>query len=221
LLSSGHGAQTLWDAIHIAAAELLILHPSSIDMGTRPLHANTAVNALHFAFHAATAPRVRLLILLQATAWVGDFFRVHLNDQVLIETRLFDLEGVQQPPSARDAAQELFAELPPRTYESRGRGYILVNREARTELSRKAFAIANQGPEAAALFMQAARSALCMKAITEAHEFKLPCALFEDYELVSHPWRPRLLAASTHWLHGRQSPDSQLLQEVRHAIQKL
>ena len=221
LLSAGHGAQSLWDGVHIAAAELLILHPSTIDMGTRPLHANTAANALHFAFHASTAPRVRLLILLQATAWAGDFVRVHLNDQVLKETSLFDLEGVGQPALARDAVQELFDQLPPRTYEPKGRVYILVDRDARTELGRKAFAIANQGPEAAALFMRAARSSLCTKAVTEAHEFKLPSALFEDYELVSPLWRPRLLAASTHWLHGRQSPDSELLQQVRQALQKL
>jgi hypothetical protein len=88
-------------------------------------------------------------------------------------------------------------------------------------LGRKAYAIANQGPEAADLFMQAARGWLCAKAVTEAHEFKLPAAVFEDCELVSPRWRPRLLAASAHWLHGRQSPDSELLQQAREAIQKL
>ena len=136
---------------------------------------------------------------------------------------MVDLEGARPPASARDAVQELFDELPPRTYDlsskTRG-GYALVNREARTELGRKAFALANQAPEATALYMQAARSWLCAKAAIEAHEFKLPTALFEDCELVSPLWRPRLLAASAHWLHGRQSPDSELLQQVRQAIQE-
>jgi hypothetical protein len=113
LLSAEHGAQSLWDAVHIAAAELLILHPSTIDMGARPLHANTAVNALHYAFHTSSAPRVRLLILLQATAWVGDFIRVHLNNHVRENMRLLDLEGVPPPAPARDAVQELLDELPP------------------------------------------------------------------------------------------------------------
>jgi hypothetical protein len=69
--------------------------------------------------------------------------------------------------------------------------------------------------------MQTARRWLCAKAAVEAHEFKLPAALFEDDELVSPTWRPRLLAASAHWLHGRQSPDSALLQQVRQALQRL
>lgn len=224
LLSEGLGAQPLWDALHVAAAELLILHPSSVEMGGRPLHVNTTVNALHFAFHASGTPTVRLLILLQATAWVGDFIRVHLNHQTLKETRLFELEGARPGATARESVEELFDQLPPRTYDLSSKtpgGYALVNRDARTEFGRKAFAIAKQGPEAAALYMQAARSWLCAKAAVEAHEFKLPTALFEDYELVSPLWRPRVLAASAHWLHGRQSPDSQLLQQVRQAIQKL
>jgi hypothetical protein len=224
LLSRGRGAQSVWDALHIAAAELLILHPSSIEMGGRPLHVNTTVNALHFAFHASLTPRVRLLILLQATAWVADFIRAHLSDEMMRDTKLFDLEGADPPSSARDAVQALFDELPPRTYDlssnTRG-GYALVNRDARTELGRKTFALANQGAEVAALYMQAARNWLCAKAAIEAHEFKLPAALFEDYEFVSPPWRNRLLAAAAHWLHGRQSPDSPLLQQARQAIQKL
>jgi hypothetical protein len=68
--------------------------------------------------------------------------------------------------------------------------------------------------------MQAARSWLCAKAVVEAHEFKLPAALFEDYELVSPQWRPRLLAASAHWLHGSQSRDSEMFMQARHALQK-
>jgi hypothetical protein len=222
LLTAGRGAQVLWDALHVAAAELLILHPSNIRMGGRPLHLNTALNALHFAFETSLTPRVRLLILLQATAWVCDFIRANLNNQMLKESRLFELDGARAPASVRDAVQEIFDQLPPRLLPPKAPGgYLLVKREARTELGRKAFAVANQAPEAASLYMQAARRWLCAKAVTEAHEFKLPAALFEDYELVSPQWRPRLLAASAHWLHGRQSPDSDLLQQARQAIQKL
>jgi hypothetical protein len=120
--------------------------------------------------------------------------------------------------------QELFEQLPPRTYDlsskTRG-GYALVKREARVELGRKAFALVDREPAAAGRYMAAARGWLCAKAAVEAHEFKLPAALFEDYELVSPEWRPRLLAASAHWLHGRQSPDSALLRAARQEIQKL
>jgi hypothetical protein len=223
-LTAGVGAQPLWDALHVAAAELLILHASDTGMAGRPLHANTTVNALHFAFNASTSARVRLLILLQATAWVGDFVRSHLGDKLLNDTKPVDLEGALPPASAKEAVQELFEQLPPRTYDlsskTRG-GYALVNREARMELGRKVFALVDREPAATQQYMDAARGWLCAKAAVEAHEFKLPAALFEDYELVSPACRPRLLAASAHWLHGRQSPDSPLLREAREEIQKL
>ena len=222
ILAEGRGAQAVWDALHVAAAELLILHPANNRIGGRPLHLNTTVNALHHAFETSVTPRIRLLILLQATAWVGDFFRVHLDTQMLKESKLVDLEGARPATSVRDAVQEFFDELPPRILPPKTPGgYVLIKREARTEMGRKAFALANQGPEAARLYMHAARHWLCAKAVIEAHEFKLPAALFEDYELVSPLWRPRLLAGSAHWLHGSQSPDSELLQQARRESQKL
>jgi hypothetical protein len=119
--------------------------------------------------------------------------------------------------------REVFAGLPPRTYDQSPRtsgGYRLVNREARSEIGRKVFALVQQEPATAPLYMQAARNWLCAKAAIEAHEYKLPAALFEDYELVSPAWRPRLLAASAHWLHGSQSPDSQLVRLVQEELPK-
>src|SRR5262245_11333401 len=43
----------------------------------------------------------------------------------------------------------------------------------------------------------------------------LPAAMFEDYQLVSPEWRPRLLVASIQWLHGRNSADAPALLQVR------
>jgi hypothetical protein len=193
-------------------------------MAARPLHANTTANALHYAFNTSSVPRIRLLILLQAIAWIGDFVRSHLGDEMLSDTKPVDLGGSLPVASATEAVQELFEQLPPRTYDLSSRtkgGYALVQRDARADLGRQVFALVNQDPAAAGLYMQAARNWLCAKAVVEAHEFKLPAAMFEDYSLVSPEWRPRLLAASAHWLHGKQSPDSQLLREARGEIQKL
>lgn len=225
-LSRGCGAQPLWDALHVAAAELLILHPSGSGMAGRPLHLNTTVNALRFAFNASSAPRVRLLILLQATAWVADFIRVHLGDKAVNDSKLIDLAGAQAPASASEAVEEVFELLPPHTYSfdsktKTGTGHTLVNRAARTDLGRKIFALVDRDPDAAALYMQTARDWLSAKATVEAHEYKLPAAVFEDCEWVSAEWRPRLLAAAAHWLHGKQSPDSEVLEQARKAVQKL
>jgi hypothetical protein len=223
-LAGGVGAQPLWDAIHIAASELLILHASDTGMAARPLHANTTANALHYAFNTCSVPRIRLLILLQEIAWIGDFVRSHLGDEMLSDIKPVDLGGSLPAARATEAVQDLFEQLPPRTYDLSSRtkgGYALVQRDARADLGRQVFALVNQDPAAAGLYMQAARKWLCAKAVVEAHEFKLPAAMFEDYSLVSPEWRPRLLAASAHWLHGKQSPDSQLLREAREEIQKL
>src|SRR5207249_10930519 len=64
-------AGAVWDAVHLAAGELVL---SVAPRGSRPdgnaLHANTAANALHYAFRASTLPDTRLLLVLQALAWM-------------------------------------------------------------------------------------------------------------------------------------------------------
>lgn len=69
--------------------------------------------------------------------------------------------------------------------------------------------------------MRAARIRLCMKSGYDAQENKLPAAMFEDRESISPEWRPRLLAASVHWLHGKQSPDSPVALQAREALRKI
>jgi hypothetical protein len=224
-LAGGLGAQALWDAVHIAAAELLMLHASGSGMAGRPLHASTAVNALRHAFAISSAPRTRLLVLLQAVGWVADFIRVHLPGK-LEDAKPIELQGARAAASAKEGVAEIFSQLPPRTYSygekaGAGPGHVLVNRAARVELGRKTFALVHQHADAAELYMQAARGWLSVKASVEAHEYKLPAALFEDCPRVSPEWRPRLLAASAHWLHGNQSPDSRVLEAARDAVRKL
>src|SRR5207244_1127193 len=104
-------------------------------------------------------------------------------------------------------------------YKTRvGVGHHLPNKAARAEPARRIFSLLTDNAEAAPAYMTAARAWLCRKASVDSHEFKLPAALFEDYELVSPAWRPRLLAASAHWLHGRQSEDSPVFQQAREAL---
>ena len=61
---------------------------------------------------------------------------------------------------------------------------------------------------------------LSIKAVSEAHEYKLPTALFEECEFISLERRPRLLAASAHWLHESQSQDSRVIRQAREALPK-
>src|SRR5262249_56266249 len=70
-LLRGVGGQALWDAVHLATAELMVRHKSGWGLASRPLHPNPSTNALHYAFRTCTASRTRLLALLQAVAWAG------------------------------------------------------------------------------------------------------------------------------------------------------
>ena len=209
-LTDGVGTQAIWDAVHVAAAELLMLHNADTGMAGRPLHINTAVNSLHYAFRAALSDRARLLNLLQAVAWVADFIRVQLGNPTA--AKMIDLAGAPVPATPAEAVTEIFATLTPHTYNlGKTPGHHIARRASRLDTIRKVFVLTSQSAEAASLYQQAARSWLAVKATVEAHEYKLPAALFEDYDLVSPEWRPRLLAASASWLHGSQSPDSPVL----------
>jgi hypothetical protein len=219
-LAGGTGAQAIWDAVHVGASELLMLHLAGSGMSNRPLHINTAVNALHFAFNTSPIVRLRLFNLLQAVAWVADFISVDLGGKNLEDSKPLALEGAKLPETSSAAIDEIFAQLPPKPYAEGGAGYNFVKRADRVAPGKQVFALINKNPETATAYMQAARSWLCVKTTVEAHEYKLPAALFEDYELVSPEWRPRLLAASAHWLHGKQSPDSKLIEQAREALKK-
>jgi hypothetical protein len=52
-LRRGVGAQTIWDAVHLATAELLVRHKDGWGLASRPLHSNTSTNAMHYAFRTA------------------------------------------------------------------------------------------------------------------------------------------------------------------------
>jgi hypothetical protein len=222
-LANGVGGQAIWDAVHVAAAEMLILHPGDAGMAGRALHVNTSANALHYAFLTTASPQTQLLILLQAVAWVGDFVRAQLGPENLAETKPIDLSGARLAGPPTEVIAEVFASLPPHhyryDYKTRvGVGHYLPKKGDRAEPARKVFALVTRDPAAADLFAQASCHWLCRKATVDAHEYKLPAALFEDYDLVSAAWRPRLMAASVHWLHGEQSEDAAPVRQAREAL---
>ena len=88
-------AGAIWDAVHLAAAELLWRCTGSL--GVHPLHANTSANALHFAFRTSTEPATRYLILLQAVGWVAAFTRIEHEKKTLPDVRLLDIAPEKLP----------------------------------------------------------------------------------------------------------------------------
>ena len=68
------------------------------------------------------------------------------------------------------------------------------------------------------LFLQTARRLLCLKSTREVHDIKYPVALFEHYQHVSPEWKPNILAASAHYLHGTRMDDCEAVREAREAL---
>jgi hypothetical protein len=199
----------------------MVRHKSGWGLASRPLHANTSTNALHYAFRTCTAPRTRLLALLQAVAWAAGRTGADLAD--LRDVSIAELPGASVPDKAEDAVAEVFALLPARTYrwDAAAKQAVLGygKRDEADEACRKVFVLARERPEVVPLLSQAAHSWLCRKASDDAHEYKFLAAMLEDAAWVSPAWQPHLLAASVHYFHGQQTPENPVLQHVQEALQ--
>ena len=203
LISGKAQAGVVWDAIHLNAGEVMMRRA---DDG-HSLHANTAANALHHAFHRSDVPADRLLILLQAIGWQCQSRRRKMETDAQWRTstlKIDELTGSPIPATEGEATSEIMASLSTQPHTA----------------ARKAFALSQQYPNAQS-FQQAARRVTLTKSTVNAHDMKFPIAIFEDYAQVSPVWRPHLLATSVYWLKGSDTPDSAVIQQAREAVRKL
>jgi hypothetical protein len=216
----GVGARALWDAVHLATAELMVRHKSGWGLASRPLHSTTSTNALHFAFRTCTTPRTRFLALLQAVAWAAARTGADRGD--LRDVKIAELPAARVPARATDAVAEIFSLLPSRTYrwDAQIRKAVLGygERADADEACRKVFVLARERPDVVPLFAQAAHGWLCRKASLDSHEYKFLAAILEDAAWVSPAWRPHLLAASVHYFHGTKTPDNSVMLHVQEAL---
>lgn len=186
-------AGSIWDAVHLAAGELMLRRPNLASV-----HAVTSANALHYAFGMSGRAETRLLVLLQAVGWMGEFRNRFPNG--LQDVRITELTPAEIPASEEAAAREILAAPKPLTAEA----------------ARRAFHYAQLHPEPEVFFREARR--LVILKADEEHEYKFPAAIFEDYRLVSPRWRPHMLGVSVYYLRGAGLPDSPVIQRVREAV---
>lgn len=111
--------------------------------------------------------------------------------------------------------------LPPRRTEHWFRDRSQVDTAARL-----AFSLARHGAKAGDAtvvrpFFRTARRLLRHKSSFDAHDLKAPIAFFENVQCISPEWRPHLIAASVHNLHGTQMDDNPIVAEARAALQNL
>jgi hypothetical protein len=200
-------AGAVWDAVHLAAGELVLSSKPFSPKGQTngdALHANTAANALHYGFRASTRPDTRLLLALQAMAWMPLYRNLSIKKKLLTPeidvTRLRGDKVPEKPEAAIDA--------------------ILATRSEKPhEAGRLAFAFAQQHQTEPLL--RAARRLLAKKATGDPHDIKFPVATFEDLDLVSPAWRPHFLATAVYAFQGSDRPDNPAMQQVRAALRKL
>jgi hypothetical protein len=191
LLNKGVAPQSIWDALHLGACELLMRQPGIVG-----LHTVTSANALHYAYQTCGQDATRKLLLLQCAAFLPQF-RASMRN-LPKEPAIDKLEPVA---AEREASPDwVFAD-------------VGKNRMAGAQ---KALGYLKAGGDARSLF-NAARLLIFMKG-TDAHDYKFSSAVLEDYYHASPEVRDRFIAASTYWLKGTTAKDNSLVERIREAL---
>ena len=195
-------AGTVWDAIHLLAAELMLLVESGASMGTRALHANTSTNSLHHVFATSLDSRTRYLTMLQALSWVTEFMLEVKSRDGMIEGDVATMRPIELTSGTDETIGELLSSLPPRIFRQRDN-----DRTGQRKAAELTFAL-TQSQEGARSFINAARHGMARRLSLNAHEMKYPIAMFEECQRISPIWRPHLLAATSVYLQGTNSQDN-------------
>jgi hypothetical protein len=206
-------AGDVWDATHLATAEFMVRFKlGNLRMANRALHSNTSGNALHHLFKACEDARTRFFITLQAAAWAAAFLKNEGDRGMLRDLQITALPETEVPASADAAVEKIFSLLPPRPFREE-----IEDRSGQDEACRLALAFGRSEAHRAA-FVATARRLVAAKATINSHDVKFPVAIFENLAWVNPPWRPHVLAASVHFLHGTQMPDSPVIESARLAL---
>lgn len=226
MLSTGTvRAGSIWDAIYLLGADFMIRYPQSQDIGTTPLHTNTSANALRLAFDECGDLKIRMYTLLAAVAWATKFYQAERKTSEgrawLRDMKITDLPIREIGDRSGDIVAEIFALQPKRRHDE-SQKEILTGREGAREEQDKvgelAFAYASKFPDHSPYF-QTARLLTSLKSTQDAHDVKFPAAIFENYGQVNPKWRPHLIAASSHYMHGTRMPDNPAVSEAKNLLE--
>jgi hypothetical protein len=198
LLKGKVKAQAVWDAVHLAAGELMMRVP-----GILGVHTVTSVNALHYAFRVSGDSETRLLLLLQGVGWMSQFAHVMAARNDYGNADITKLDGNEIAAKPGEAAQEILA--------------LVSSKPA--EAAAKAFQYARDFSDPAD-FQRSAQSLIFTKG-RDAHDYKYSAAIFEDYGLVAPAWRPHMLATAVYYMRGSDLADSEVMKRAREAARGL
>jgi hypothetical protein len=193
MLNKGVAPGSIWDAVALSGAELLMKKPGII-----AIHAVTSANALHYIYGASGDESTRKLALLQAVGW-NPMYRERTNPSPGL--RVDDLTEVPTEAKGDAAVPEIFA---------------AINTD-RKQASAKALAYLNAGGSPDLLFATARR--MIVHKGRDSHDYKYGAAAWEEFQLAADPrWQAPLAAATMANLPGAETPDSPLMIRAREAV---
>ncbi|MCH2200872.1 MAG: hypothetical protein MK102_02800 [Fuerstiella sp.] len=194
MLNLGVSPQSVFDALHTAATEMLLKQSGII-----ALHAVTTTNAIRFLFDATGNEHTRRMLLLQNAAFLP-MFRVSMQRRGRVRSTNID---AVMAASADGESMNL-----ERIFDNVGKNPLAA--------SRGVFGYVDDGRDARTL-ISAARRMIFLKG-SNAHDYKFSSALLEDYYKVSPGFRNQFLAAGSTMLRGSSSKDNGLVGRIRAAL---
>jgi hypothetical protein len=192
-------AGAVWDAVHLAGAEL-----NMRARGIVGIHTVTSANGLRYAWQAASDPALRFLVLLQGVGWMAQF-RTHAASRDA-SLRPFPITAIEPHAAGEPVAkaiEEVFAAIGSKTDEAAGRVLRI-----------------SQDPSAGQAFVSEALRHTVVKA-DEVHYYKYLAALVEDIPLVSPEWQPYLRAAIAYYVKGSKDAEPAAMKRAREALKGL
>jgi hypothetical protein len=198
MLNRGVSPQSIWDAMHVGAGELLMRQP-----GIAALHAVTTTNALYFAYQTSGDDETRRLMMLQNAAFLP-MFRAAMQERGNVKNLTVDDLATKESDQEEIAVDEVLAELGKEPMSA----------------ARKALACLNGSDHSgstAEQLMDAARLLIFLKG-NDAHDYKFSSAVLEDYYHLSPPWRNLYLALNLFKMRSATEPDNRLVERTRAAL---
>lgn len=195
MLNRGVSPQSIFDALHLAAGELLMRQS-----GIVALHAVTTTNALHFLFDHVGNSDTRKMLLLQNAAFLPLFREAMKARGAVGDARVDQLQAGTLPGGGAEAIDTIFQHV----------------HQKPAAAAADTFGYLSSGHDVAPL-MNAARRLIFLKG-TDSHDYKFSSAALEDFYKISPSWRNHYLASSTYNLRGSGDQDNGLVARIRAAL---
>ena len=192
LLEHGIGADMVWEAVTMFAAELVMRRNNIV-----AVHANTTADAMRYCYSACDGDDGRRLLLLQAVAFMPRFRELTTPRSNTSNRRIDTFE-----PLPAESLDEILDTL--------GR--------SRYRAVRQALGWLGAGGDPVALAGRMRWYATLKNRGT--HDIKFTEAILENHRQLRFPWRDRLLAASLMYANASSTPDDETVLRAQFLLQR-